>query len=633
MRYQALLFCPDEKIARLVTQVLSELDFSVEPASEPFAAVKKLMAQHFDAIVVDCENEQNATLLFKSARNSNSNQFSLAVAVVEGQAGVAKAFRIGANLVLTKPINVEQAKGTLRVARGLLRKSSETGKIPAAQSAAFSAQSARPEIPAPDASRTSADASLTQKPGSETPKAESAVAIPPAAASSSAFEVEQDPTPKPDAAEATLLEYMHDPIPSPSLGMSAPNQTSSKSYPWQPASKAPSEPMASALQRAAEAASKSAAPAQETKSAKSASSHSTSAAIRQLRPFMAPMRGAEGAAAAPALAKEKPRALVFDTETEEPAQKPILTDEGKPQFAGKHSSSTAVVPYPAATVPSFSTFGSDDAEKEASGNRQIRLIVIAVILLLVVAGYFRWTTLHRKASPQPNAPTQVQASTPVPQASRPVQDAAAPQIQEQAANTAVEAEPAPTESASVAKSTSVAKTTAPPSTATTKAAASAPSPADNIRVAKAIVVKTDLSKPEAQSQQDAPLPGALNIGTGSNPDKAISNLMATTAVNVPKPVPQVVRVSQGVSQGLLMKKVQPTYPPQALTMRLQGTVQLQATISKNGSITNLTVLSGQASLAHAAVDAVRQWKYKPYFLNGEPVEIQTQIAVNFKLPN
>src|SRR5208282_3945232 len=56
------------------------------------------------------------------ARNSGSNQASLAVAVVEGQAGVAKAFRLGANLVLTKPIHVEQSKGTLRVARGLLRK-------------------------------------------------------------------------------------------------------------------------------------------------------------------------------------------------------------------------------------------------------------------------------------------------------------------------------------------------------------------------------------------------------------------------------------------------------------------------------------------------------------------------------
>src|ERR1700731_3630804 len=122
MGYQALLFCPDEKTARPVTQVLRELDFNVTPCTEPFAAVKKLMAEHFDAVVVDCDNEQNATLLFKSARNSQSNQSALAVAVVEGQAGVAKAFRIGANLVLTKPINVEQAKGTLRVARGLLRK-------------------------------------------------------------------------------------------------------------------------------------------------------------------------------------------------------------------------------------------------------------------------------------------------------------------------------------------------------------------------------------------------------------------------------------------------------------------------------------------------------------------------------
>src|ERR1700735_932515 len=126
MGYQALLFCPDEKIARTVTQVLSEREFAVESCVEPFAAVKKLMAEHFDAVVVDCDNDQNASLLFKSARSSAINQASLAVAVVEGQPGVAKAFRIGANLVLTKPINVEQAKGTLRVARGLLRKNEGT---------------------------------------------------------------------------------------------------------------------------------------------------------------------------------------------------------------------------------------------------------------------------------------------------------------------------------------------------------------------------------------------------------------------------------------------------------------------------------------------------------------------------
>ena len=70
-----------------------------------------------------------------------------------------------------------------------------------------------------------------------------------------------------------------------------------------------------------------------------------------------------------------------------------------------------------------------------------------------------------------------------------------------------------------------------------------------------------------------------------------------------------------------------------MQMRIQGSVQLLATISKEGNISNLTVLSGEGVLARAASDAVRQWKYKPYYLNGEPVEIQTQITVNFKLPN
>src|SRR5579859_1576999 len=150
MGYQALLFCPDEKTARTVTQVLSELEFNVESCTEPFAAVKRLMGEHFDALVVDCDNEQNATLLFKSARSSTSNQTSLAVAVVEGQAGVAKAFRIGANLVLTKPINVEQAKGTLRVARGLLRKG-EPAKPAAspATPASVAASASAPAKPSP----------------------------------------------------------------------------------------------------------------------------------------------------------------------------------------------------------------------------------------------------------------------------------------------------------------------------------------------------------------------------------------------------------------------------------------------------------------------------------------------------
>jgi protein TonB len=83
---------------------------------------------------------------------------------------------------------------------------------------------------------------------------------------------------------------------------------------------------------------------------------------------------------------------------------------------------------------------------------------------------------------------------------------------------------------------------------------------------------------------------------------------------------------------LLLKRVQPIYPATALHMRLEGAVQLLATISERGNITAVKVLSGQPLLAQAAVDAVKKWKYRPYRLSGEPVEIETQITVNFKLP-
>ncbi len=120
MSYRALLFCPEPKTAQVITQILGDLDFQVEPCHEPVVAVQKLTEAHWDAVVVDCADDQNAALLFKQARNSGSNPPTLAVAVVDGKSGIAVAFRLGANLVLTKPISIEQSKSTLRVARRLL---------------------------------------------------------------------------------------------------------------------------------------------------------------------------------------------------------------------------------------------------------------------------------------------------------------------------------------------------------------------------------------------------------------------------------------------------------------------------------------------------------------------------------
>jgi protein TonB len=98
----------------------------------------------------------------------------------------------------------------------------------------------------------------------------------------------------------------------------------------------------------------------------------------------------------------------------------------------------------------------------------------------------------------------------------------------------------------------------------------------------------------------------------------------------PAPVVKPVRLSH-MSEGDLVRKVLPTYPPLARSARIQGTVVLQAMISKLGTIENLQLLSGHPLLAPAAIEAVRQWRYRPYILNNEAVEVETQITVNFSL--
>lgn len=95
--------------------------------------------------------------------------------------------------------------------------------------------------------------------------------------------------------------------------------------------------------------------------------------------------------------------------------------------------------------------------------------------------------------------------------------------------------------------------------------------------------------------------------------------------------PSKVRVSSGVSQGLLLKKIAPFYPSEARAAYIQGTVVLRAEISKTGDITDLELLDGPIELAGSAVAAVRQWKYRPYLLEGEPVVVDTQISVNYQL--
>jgi protein TonB len=148
---------------------------------------------------------------------------------------------------------------------------------------------------------------------------------------------------------------------------------------------------------------------------------------------------------------------------------------------------------------------------------------------------------------------------------------------------------------------------------------------------KVKIIKEDEAPPPAMAS--AGVQGGVPGGVpGGSMGGVMGSILSATPTVAPKiATPQRVRVSSGVSTGMLVRKVPPAYPPLARQARIQGTVILQATISKEGSIENLQLISGHPMLAPAAIEAVKQWKYKPYLLNGEPVEVETQVQVNFTL--
>ena len=551
MGYKSLLFCPDERTARVVTKVLNELEFSVEPANEPYAAVKKLNDERFDALVVDCQNEQDASLLFKTARDSSQNHSSLSVAVVEGQAGVAKAFRIGANLVLTKPINVEQSKGTLRVARGLLRKNES--KPGTTQMSARTTQQIPTAVPAP--------------PRVASPIGALPTASRPAAADVNApnrlfssIEAEPEPTPEPEAADVAVLE-------------SLPKLTGN------------------------------------------ATSHSlTGSATTEAQPIAA---GTSGQAVAAAHALEKNETVGLKAAS----LPPMVTNE---PIVDSRFSEPFTRPEP--DTPTFAT--ANITYRESGGGMQF-LKIAAILLLVGVSGYFGWQKLHPvryfqhllakhpATASQPTEPSAAPAAAPV--------ASALPQPQQEpsaGAQPEIEISASPSRPTAYSDDSDDIEVRELPMSRDGKV-----STATN---ARPLVVKPDTGTTQKPGKSQIPPPTVLAASVNASGPALPSLAEATPAL--PTLAPSSLRISQGVSQGLLLKKVPPVYPPMALRIHREGTVELLATISKQGTITAVKVLSGDAMFVKPAADAVKQWKYRPYLLNGEPVDIQTQITINFTAP-
>ncbi len=122
-----------------------------------------------------------------------------------------------------------------------------------------------------------------------------------------------------------------------------------------------------------------------------------------------------------------------------------------------------------------------------------------------------------------------------------------------------------------------------------------------------------------------------NVDFGDNPGDNSVFSSQTPHTEVRQAVKGPVRVSGMVEEGLLIHRTIPVYPPIAVASRTEGTVVLQATISRSGVIANVHVINGPVMLQQAAMNAVQQWRYRPYLLSGEPVDVETTVNVIFKL--
>jgi TonB family protein len=598
MATRAFLLCGDEKAVQAVTQILDELEVSFEHSSEPGFSLKRLATQRFDLLIVDCDNAQNATQVFNSARASNLNKTSIAIAIVEGKAGVPNAFRLGASLVLTKPVSLEQARNTLRTGVGMTRKDAQEVKpaAPAVTSPAAPSQTiSTPTIAAPVVPQPPAPTIVAPRP-TATPAVLTPVAPPVPTATKPVAEgtklaIAPPPADKPAASRPPMVPFMPPQEHKPAL-------TNFTESPTPAVSPVPAAPKVVATA----ATSATSTPTTSSPATKNFDSVFKMPAAESAKPKTADVKAeskVESAKSAPALS-------IVDPLAEEDVLDPVK-DHGVPSFG-------------ALGKDSFAGLDSDSPRKGKGW------LIAAVVVLFVGAGVFgAWATQPEfkkfVAWEYLNTMSKISALRGQPQVVAQKPEAPAP-VQDPVTAPTVATTPDPSAANLPADPSAIPG----PSTTTSAGAGPNAQPGTDSSTAASVSDRTATKGATVQ-------PAKQDIGashTASSATLVPTSLPATPVAKAPSG--ELLEVPEDFADDQIVRRVHPTYPKQARARKLQGTVVLEAIVSKKGSVDSLQLVSGDSVLAQAAADAVKQWKYKPYFHNGEPTEFQTKITIDFKLP-
>jgi TonB family protein len=566
----ALLLSPDDQAVSAITGVLEEMSVTCERPLDGVSAAQKLNSQTFDLVLVDCENLPAAKLIFDVCRRGKNGNNPVPIAIVDGRAGLPTAFRLGAELILTKPVAKDQARTTIRTAVSRVRKDAQTNESVPAQPASADVHS--PVMPGAAKSEERAQAAAAGSVSSQlTSFAEPAPSFVPTfvpAAGSTA----------PLSAPAATTE-MH----------SATNEI----HATPPVLKL--NPQSGSL---------SAYSLSESSLSESSPDRAVSVELKPARPL--------NPSDDPVLAE------LERTELEESQLESSIPENSRP------SKAAPLQPAAKPGAPAFPSYRQ---------GRQKRRGPLVALLMLVLAGggfYAVWTyqpgfrdlahpqidrvlALAGMALPPTSAPNPVKPSTQLAPATTSAPAPESPADPNQTKSKAPDSARSSATSSATGSPMASAVATPPVPPAATPSTAVVP-PASAATAPTAPVA----TKPEANKTSDKPADSKKNAAAATPSD-----------TQLPGENSAIILSSKGAEKRLV-QSVPPKYPVEARSA--QGTVVLKAVVDANGKVEGLRLVEGNATLAAAAIQAVKQWRYRPYLRDGKAQAFQTIVIVDFQRP-
>jgi len=671
MPLRCLLFSSDEGLVPLIWPVLADLGIEGEHCGSAVEAVERVTNQVFQIVITDWDDQPEAEFLLKTSRERKAAVRPLTLAIVKDDASRPLAIQAGANSTLRKPLAPTQVRDTLSTARDLLRSKMEPA-----------AQAARPTAAAPPAAFAAAAPARTTTPAAGRP----APRTPPAG---TATPSRSAPRPTP-AAPAASNAYA--PIFVPAAASKAPEESFRAGEFLQRASSLPGKQfeIKNEVQAAEQACSAPVDPLTELEPmAADVDSVPEAPQTQELKGWASiTERLNKIRQEPPKPAAPKPDLLSYENSQSTTAPADADTDaQSMPAVAPAAAQAEAEL---FAYIEGEAAESTEPKVANPRPNRGLRLLVVAAVAVLSVVAVWKipparqaagklygsvfhagsdWLNPQPVSAPQapaqhetfgqageeyklpvaaniPDAstdPAQIRVLPVVDPTAKPANGAVANNVQSQSAATATDGGHSGSGQATDAPASGADQTSQNP-------AATVPPAADSSTGASLSpgVLAPQVSSNQPQSaglrpasppSRSATQPHTVSVASTAIPSSLQSQMASSTPeasgnkpVDAALPAIQPVNLPEAAARSLLVQQADPVYPDSAKSSRQQGSVVLQVLIAADGSVQDAKFLQGSLVFARAAIDAVKQWRFKPYQMNGRAAAAQTVLTISFRPP-